>query len=147
MANIRKKMGELLLDEGLISEDQLQEALETQKNAGMKLGETLIYLGYAREDDVLLTMKQQLNLPILDVTRFEVGEDVLKYLPEDVARKYEAIPLEASEGKLVVAMSDPTDNVALDHISHVSGMPVSPVLSRKNDILKAIDRYYSYNEA
>lgn len=143
----RKRLGEILINGGVISQKQLDEALTRQKGLGMKLGEALIHLGYVREDDILLTMKQQLNLPLLDINKIVVDEDVLKHLPENVARKYDVVPVEVSGDRLFVAMNDPTNYFALDDIRLAAGMLVKPVLARKNDILKAIDRYYGRSEA
>lgn len=143
----RKRLGEILVDGGVISQTHLEEALVRQKGLGMKLGEALIHLGYVREDDILLTMKQQLNLPIIDINKIVVQEDVLKFLPENIARKYEVVPVEINGNKLVVAMNDPTNYFAFDDIRLAAGMMVRPVLARKNDILKSIDRYYGRSEA
>ena len=143
----RKRLGEILLDGGLISQQQLEEALNRQKGLNMKLGEALIHLGYIKEDDILLTMKQQLNMPIVDISRIVVAEEVLRLLPEGIARKYEVAPVDISNGRLIVAMNDPTNYFALDDIRLAVGMLVRPVLARRNDILKAIDRYYGRSEA
>jgi type IV pilus assembly protein PilB len=104
-------------------------------------------LGYVKEDDILLTMKQQLNIPIIDLNRIVVAEEVLKLLPEAVARKYEVMPVDINSNRLVVAMNDPTNYFALDDIRLAAGMLIRPVLARKADILKSIDRHYGRSEA
>ena len=147
MALMRKKLGEILLAGGVITEQQLQEALDRQKSLGLKLGEALIHLGYVKEEDILLTMKQQLNIPIIDLNRIVVAEEVLKLLPEAVARKYEVMPVDVNNNRLVVAVNDPTNYFALDDIRLASGMLIRPVLARKADILKSIDRHYGRSEA
>ena len=143
----RKRLGEILIDGGVVSQQQLDEALDRQKTLGMKLGEALIHMGYVREDDILLTMKQQLNLPILDINKIVVQNDILKLLPENIARKYEVVPVDVVDNRLIVAMNDPTNYYALDDIRLGAGMLIRPVLARKNDILKSIDRYYGRSEA
>ena len=147
MALKKKRLGEILVDGRVISQQQLEEALERQKGLGMKLGETLIHLGYVREDDILLTMKHQLNLPILDINKISVSDDILRILPENIARKYEVVPVDSSDNRLIVAMNDPTNYFALDDIRLAAGMLIRPVLARKSDILKCIDRYYGRSEA
>jgi type IV pilus assembly protein PilB len=147
MALKRKKLGEILLAGGVVTEQQLQEALARQKGLGLKLGEALIHLGYVKEDDILLTMKQQLNIPIIDLNRIVVAEEVLKLLPEAVSRKYEVMPVDINNNRLVVAMNDPTNYFALDDIRLAVGMLIRPVLARKVDILKSIDRHYGRSEA
>lgn len=143
----RKKLGEILLAGGVITQKQLEEALAQQKVLGMRLGEVLIRQGYVTEDDILLTMKKQLNLPILDINGIAPSEEILKIFPEQLARKYEVVPIDMRNGRLVVAMNDPTNYFALDDIRLAVGMLVRPVLARKKDILKAIDRYYGRSEA
>lgn len=147
MAIKRKKLGEILIDGGVIDERQLEEALDRQKTLGLKLGEALAHLGYVKEDDILLTVKQQLNIPIIDINRVVVAEEVLKLLPEAVARKYEVLPVDLNNNRLIVALNDPTNYFALDDIRLAAGMLIRPVLARREDILKAIDRHYGRSEA
>lgn len=143
----RKRLGEILIDGGIITQRQLEEALARQKGLGMKLGEALIHLGYVKEDDILLTIKQQLSIPIIDINRIVVAEEVLRLLPESVARKYEVVPVDINNNRLIVAMNDPTNYFALDDIRLAVGMLIRPVLARRNDILKSIDRHYGRSEA
>lgn len=147
MAIKRKRLGEILIDAGIINDRQLEEALESQRSLGMKLGEALIHLGYVQEDDILLTMKKQLNIPIIDINRVVVADEVLKLLPEAVARKYEVIPIDINNNRLVVALNDATNYFALDDIRLAVGMMIRPVLARRADILKSIDRHYGRSEA
>lgn len=147
MAVQRRLLGEILVDGGVITRRQLDEALAEQRSLGVKLGEALIRLGYVSEDDILLTLKQQLNLPVVDINRLVVAEDLLKLVPESVARKYEVIPLNISNNRLIVAMNDPTNYFALDDIRLAAGMLIRPVLARKKDIIQAIDRHYGRSEA
>ncbi|MFA6808350.1 MAG: ATPase, T2SS/T4P/T4SS family, partial [Eubacteriales bacterium] len=143
----RKRLGEILIDGGVISEQQLTSALKLQKSLGMRLGEILIRQGYVTEDDILRTMKSQLNLPFLDLNKLMVTEEIIKLIPEPVARKYEVVPIDIKNGRLIVAMNDPTNYYALDDIRIVVGMLVRPAIARKIDIDKAIDRYYGRSEA
>lgn len=147
MAIKRKRLGEILIDGGVIDERQLEEALARQKTLGLKLGEALAHLGYVKEDDILLTVKQQLNIPIIDINRVVVAEEVLKLLPEAVARKYEVLPVDLNNNRLIVALNDPTNYIDLDDIRLAAGMLIRPVLARREDILKAIDRHYGRSEA
>jgi len=143
----RKRMGEILIDGGVINERQLEDALARQKGLGMKLGEALIHMGYVKEDDILLTMKQQLNIQIIDINRMVVAEEVLRLLPESVARKYEVVPVDVNNNRLIVAINDPTNYFALDDIRLAVGMLIRPVLARRSDIIRSIDRHYGRSEA
>ncbi|CAA7601563.1 Type II/IV secretion system protein [Acididesulfobacillus acetoxydans] len=143
----RKRLGEILIAGGVISPAQLNEALQTQKMLGLRLGEVLIRQGLATEDDILHTMRSQLGLDLIDLNQRVVPEKVLRQLPERVVRKYGVLPLDDSGGILRVAMNDPTDYFAVEDIRLAAGMPVRPCLARRDDIQRAVDRYYSRNDA
>lgn len=143
----RKRLGEILVDGGVIKPTQLEEALAKQKALGLKLGEALIFLGYVKEEDILLTIRKQLNIPIIDISKMIIPGEILKHLSESIARKYEAMPLDIQDQKLIVAVNDPTNYISLDDIRIAVGMLISPVLAKRNDILKSIDRHYGRSEA
>lgn len=143
----RKRLGEILVAGGVITVEQLEEALRSQKSLGLRLGETLIRQNIVTEDDILRTMQSQLGLPSIDLNRIVVPDQILRLLPEKVVRKYSVLPVDLTNGQLMVATSDPTDYFALDDLRLAAGMMVKPCLAKKGDILKAIDRYYGKNEA
>ncbi|MEA4900442.1 GspE/PulE family protein [Desulfitobacterium sp.] len=143
----RKRLGEILVAGGVITVDQLQEALRLQKTLGLRLGETLIQQNVVTEDDILRTMQSQLKLPAIDLNRLVIPDSVLKMLPENVVRKYNVLPVEIQNGQLMVATSDPTDYFAMDDLRLAAGMMVKSCLAKKGDILKAIDRMYGRSEA
>ncbi|MHB8125115.1 MAG: type II/IV secretion system protein [Desulfitobacteriaceae bacterium] len=143
----RKRLGEILIAGGVISPTQLNEALKAQKVLGLRLGEVLIQQGLVTEDEILRTMQSQLSLPLIDLTQIVVTEAILQKLPEKVARKYSVLPVEIANGQLMVAMSDPTDYFAIEDLRIASGMMVKPCLAKKEQILTAIERYYSHKDA
>lgn len=143
----RKRLGEILVAGKLITQEQLDHALSIQKQLGMRLGETLIYQQLVTEDDILRTMQSQLGLTSVDLTRVVVHERILALLPESVIRRYNVLPIDLTNGALMVAMIDPTDYYALDDLRIASGTIVRPVLAKKEDLLRAIDRYYGKSEA
>jgi type IV pilus assembly protein PilB len=143
----RKRLGEILISGGVISTEQLEEALKMQKALGMRLGEVLIRQGLVTEDDILRTMQSQLGHPSVDLNRIVVADQILKLIPESVARKYNVLPVEVGNGQLMVAMGDPTDYFVLDDLRIASGMMVKPCLAKKGDILRAIERFYGKSEA
>lgn len=143
----RKRLGEILIAGGVISPTHLEEALAMQKSLGLRLGEVLIKQGLVTEEDILRTMQSQLGLPSIDLNRVVVPEQILRLLPESVVRKYTVLPVEMSNAQLMVAMSDPTDYFAIDDLRLAAGMMVKPCLTKKGDILRAIDRYYGRSEA
>jgi len=143
----RKRLGEILIAGGVISLAQLEEALALQKTLGLRLGEVLIKQGFVMEEDILRTMQSQLGLPTIDLNRLVIPEQVLKFLPENVVRKYSVLPVEMSNAQLLVAMNDPTDYFAIDDLRLAAGMMVKPCLAKKGDILLAIDRFYGRSGA
>lgn len=143
----RKRLGEILISADVISSEQLEEALKVQKDLEMRLGEVLIYQGLVTEEDILRTMQSQLGLPLVDLNRVVVEDEILKLIPESVARKYHVLPVEISNGQLMVAMNDPTDYFALDDLRLASGMMVKACLAKQEDILRAIERFYGKSEA
>lgn len=146
MNNLRKslRLGDLLLDAGKINEIQLKEALEQQKIIKTKrLGEVLIDMGFLREDDILEVLEKQLGTPAIDLGKYKIDPNATALIPENIARRYDLIPIGKSDGKLVVAMNDPLNIFAIDDIKLLTGMDIKIVISSKTVILKAINKFYS----
>ncbi|MDA8226972.1 MAG: ATPase, T2SS/T4P/T4SS family [Desulfitobacterium hafniense] len=143
----RKRLGEILIAGGAITEEQLDEALKMQKALGLRLGEVLIRQGLVQEEDILRTIQSQMGLPSVDLNRLVVADQLLGMIPEAVARKYTVLPVDVNNGQLLVATGDPTDYYALDDIRLASGMMVKPCIAKRADIIRAIDRFYGKSEA
>ncbi len=143
MASEHKRLGDLLLESGLLTEEQLLHAVTEQQASGELLGAALVRLGYVSEETLLHHLEQQLRLPLVDLDALSIDEQVLTYIKEDTARKYSALPL-AIEGRstLIVAMADPLNVAALEDLRFHCGMFIQPVLARPSAILEAIERYY-----
>ena len=148
MAKEHKRLGDLLLEENLISAQDLQTAVEEQRKTGQLLGATLIQLGLITEDVLLEYLQRQLGLPLVDLNEVVVDEQVLQYVKEDLARKYLAMPFDV-EGKrtLKVAMADPLNVAALEDLRFHSGMFIQPVLATPSSILQAIERFYDIDSS
>lgn len=144
----RKKirLGDLLVDKGLITGEQLQLALQEQKKLGRKLGSTLVELGMIDEDSILKLLSGQLSIPLVDLTNFNYDEEVVRVLSESIARRYRAIVLEDRANDYLVGMADPTDLYALDEIQEKLPKPLSQAIVRENDLLKAFDKVYRRTE-
>jgi type IV pilus assembly protein PilB len=143
MAIEHKRLGDLLLEEKLVTSDQLKAAIEEQRRSGQLLGATLVAMGLIGEDALLRHLQRQLGLPLVDLNEVNVDEQALQYVKEDLARKYVAMPLEV-EGRrtLRVAMADPLNVAALEDLRFHSGMFIQPVLASPASIQEAIERYY-----
>ncbi len=142
----KKKLGEILVDFNYITDEQLIEVINNQEENEKRLGELLVDNGYINEDELNQVLEFQLGIPYIDLSKFSLNSDLIKYIPEQLARKYQAVPLVNSRGKLKVAMSDPSDLVAVDDIERVAGIKVNPVIATRKEIKKAIGILYSTNE-
>src|SRR5215831_13847783 len=143
MPKEHKRLGDLLLEEKLITPADLQAAVAEQRKTGQLLGATLIQLGLISEEVLLQYLQRQLSLPLVDLNEVVVDEPVLQYVKEDLARKYLAMPIDV-EGKrtLKVAMADPLNIAAIEDLRFHSGMFIQPVLAMPSAILQAIERFY-----
>lgn len=148
----KKRLGDLLVDAGVISQDQLVKALGIQKTEkrDMRLGELLIDLGYTDEKQIMKAMCEQLKLPGIDLSTVRIPEEVIKLLQESILRKYSLIPFQFSEKNpnlIKVAMSDPLDIRAMDDVSIITGLQIERYVATPSNIAATIDRYYGNAEA
>ena len=140
------RLGDLLVEKGLITEDQLQHALGEQKKLGRKLGGTLIELGMIDENSLLNLLASQLNIPLIDIHNYNYSDEAAKLLPESVARRYRALVLEDRGQDYLVAMADPTDIYALDEIQSKLSKPVTQAIVRESALLENFDLVYRRTE-
>jgi type IV pilus assembly protein PilB len=136
------RLGELLTKAGLISQDQLKEALKVQKETSSKLGEALIRLGFVAEEDITECLSQQFGVPSINLSHFEIDPAVIKLVPADVSRKYNVLPVNKTGATLTIAMADPTNVFAMDDIKFMTGYNVEPVVASEIGIRNAIENYY-----
>ena len=151
MARYNKiRLGDCLVQKGLLTEEQLNNALQEQKNKGLKLGETVVTLGYVEENDVIDVLCDQLGIEYIDLRKIKIDEEVGKMLNEDFIRKNCLIPIGYDQlvpNVLRVAMADPMDIVAIDDISIITNLQVDPVLSTRSQIEYQIDKLYGATKA
>ncbi len=137
------RLGELLIKANLITQDQLKDALKSQKEmGGAKLGEALIKLGFVAEEDITECLSQQFGVPSINLNHFEIDSSVIKLIPADVARKYNILPVNKTGATITIAMADPTNVFAMDDIKFMTGYNVEPVVASEIGIKAAIDNYY-----
>jgi len=142
MKNARIRLGELLIEHKLISEAQLQAALGEQKKSGRRLGRVLIDNGYVDEDAMLRVLSDQLRIPYIDLTTFDLNPQLVQLLPETDARRYRAIVLKESNDGLLVAMGDPMDIFGYDSLVKVLKRPVELAIASESQLFAAMDRTY-----
>ncbi|CAM4266093.1 GspE/PulE family protein [Vibrio agarivorans] len=140
---LRKRLGDLLVEEGIITEAQVQQALTAQKSTGRKLGAALIELGFLTEQQMLNFLSQQLNLPLIDLSRAQVDVDAVQLLPEVHARRLRALVIGQTDHSLRVAMSDPADLFAQEALlSQLPNHSIDFVIAPEKQIVEGFDRYY-----
>lgn len=130
----RRHIGDILLEENLITQEQLEQALEVQKTSSERLGRILTDLGFASERDVLGAYALQLGVPLFDPATTSVDDSVAKVLPQSLIKRYNAVPIRRDGNRLTVAMSDPSNVFALDDIRLMTGFEVEPVVASTEDI-------------
>jgi type IV pilus assembly protein PilB len=141
---VRKRLlGEYLVDQGLVSEDQIQRALEEQKKAGSRLGQTLIDLGFLSEEQMIIALAKQLDLAHIDILSYTLKSDVVNLIPEKIARRYELIALDKMGDSLTIAMADPLNVFAIDEVSQLTRLRIDPVICSRIKLLKIFDKAYN----
>ncbi|MFZ5555186.1 MAG: GspE/PulE family protein [Pseudomonadota bacterium] len=138
----RVRLGQLLVEQQLISEEQLAQALEDQKRTGRKLGRVLVELGFVSEDEISKALARQLRVPFIDLRHYEVRPDVAQLLPEVYARRFRAVALAEDGGAVKVGMADPTDLFAFDEIGRIVQRGVDLAVVTESQALELIDRVY-----
>ncbi len=147
MAKKVKQLAEILLEQGIVSQEQLDAAVAEQTATGKRLGRILIDMGLVKEQDLVAALASQIGLRFVDLSDSQVDATASAMLPEQVARKYRALPIGYEEDKLVVAMADPANLFALDDIRTITGMDVQPVVATAADIEAAIRKYSHFDES
>lgn len=141
-----KKIGDILAAEGLITPDQLKEAISLQEKEGGKLGEVLVRLGYVNEEQIVVALSKQLDIPYISVASGKLkpvpDQNLEQLIPRDFATKNLILPLSRSFNSLTVVMSDPLDLILIDNLKKITGCEINPVVSTRKDIRKAIENFY-----
>jgi type IV pilus assembly protein PilB len=135
-------LGQMLLAEGLITDDQLARALTAQRMSRARLGSVLVSQGALHEDHLTLALSAQFDVPIADLKHAEVDAAIARLVPEDFARRNVVLPLSRQNGHLAVAMSDPGDLVLLNDLRLITGFPVAPYIAGQSDILLNLTRVH-----
>jgi len=146
MQRVKVRLGDLLVEKKLISENQLQAALAEQKKSGRKLGRVLIDHGYVNEEAMLRILSTQIGIPYVDLQTFELNPQLVQRLPETDARRYRALILKETASGLLVALGDPTDIFNYDALVKALKCPVELAAVKEADLLTGIDRMYSGND-
>jgi len=136
------RLGEILVKESLISQDQLQKALEYQRANGGKLGSCLTKMGFITDDDITGVLSRQYGVPSINLKYYEIDPNVIRLIPQDTALRYQVVPLSRVGSVLTIAMTDPTNVFAMDDVKFMTGFNVEPVVASESAIADAISRFY-----
>jgi type IV pilus assembly protein PilB len=136
------RLGEILVKESLITQDQLQKALEFQRVNGGKLGSCLQKMGFITDDDITGVLSRQYGVPSINLKYYEIDPNVIRLIPQDTALRYQVVPLSRVGSVLTIAMTDPTNVFAMDDVKFMTGFNVEPVVASEAAISDAISRCY-----
>jgi type IV pilus assembly protein PilB len=137
-----KQLGDILLEGGLVTLEQLTAALDEQQRLGRSLGRVLVDLGMVTESQLVAALATQIGLPFVELTDYPVDGSAVASISAAVARRHAALPVGYDNGRLVVAMADPANVFAVDDIRSLTGREIRPVVATKADLLAAIDRFH-----
>jgi type IV pilus assembly protein PilB len=142
----RKRLGDLLVEAGLITEAQLEEALK-EKAPGQKLGDALLQRGYITEQQLIEVLEFQLGIPHVSLYRYPIDPKVTNLIPKEFAKRHMVMPLKIEGERLLVAMADPMDFFVIDDLRLSTGFHIETAIASKDDILRAINKYYDIDES
>jgi type IV pilus assembly protein PilB len=141
------RIGDLLLREGLVTQDQLNKALAEQRHNGTRVGYNLVKLGFIKETDLTRMLARQHKMPAVDLTKFQVDPRIAKLIPAELALKHSVLPLKRDGRTLTVAMSDPASMSVLDDIKFITRLDIFPVIAGEFTLRNAIEKFYESGEA
>lgn len=142
----KRKLGDVLKEEGLITEQQIVEVI-SKKKVKQKLGDALVEQGYITEKQLLEVLEIHLKIPSVSLYRYSIDEGLMNLIRKEIARENILLPIQQQENILTVAMNDPLDYFAIDDLELSTGFTIKPVIATKDDILQAINKYYDMEDA
>lgn len=143
---VNKQLGELLIERGVINQQQLDKALNVQKEKGGLIGEVLVELGFAKEEDITRALTAQYGFPYLPLANYEINPEIVNIIPSRVARQYLLIPVDKVGNNLTLAMSNPLNVHAIEDVELLSGCSIQTFVSTLSDVKGAIEKYYKDKE-
>ena len=137
-----QRLGDLLVKEKVITPEQLQQAIKTQKESNCRLGSALVKLGFLTDEDVTNFLSRQYGVPAINLSYFEIDPAVVKLIPYETAKRYQILPLSRVGASLTIAMVDPTNVFAMDDIKFMTGFNIEPVVASESSITEGIEKAY-----
>jgi len=142
-----KRIGDLLVKENLLSQDQLAKAKDEARRSGQRLGAQISKLGYLQETELNDFVAKQYGVPAIDLEEFEIDPAVIRLIPEDVATKHQILPVNRAGSTLIIATADPSNIFAIDDIKFLTGYNVEVVVATEEALKRSIDRYYDQSSS
>src|SRR5690606_4028920 len=142
----RKRLGDLLVESGLITKEQLEEALK-DKAPDEKLGDALLRLGLITEQQLIEVLEFQLGVPHISINQFAVDPDTVQLVPREIAKRYQVMPIRTENNQLFVAMADPMDYFAIEALRMATGYQIVPAIATKDELQRAITKYYDLQQS
>jgi type IV pilus assembly protein PilB len=147
MQQKRRRLGDLLVEARVISQEQLNSALQEQKTSSLRLGDQLAEMGLLTEQQLIEILEFQLGIPHVNLYKEKIEQSLLNIISEDLSRRYQVLPLKKDGNKLTVAMSDPLDYYAIDDLRLSTGFNIETVIAKKEELKLAINRYYGMQKS
>lgn len=142
MLSLKDRLREILINNKLITQEQLDRSIEVQKERGGRLSDVIVDLGFIQENELAMILSEGLGFPLIDLGRLRIDPQVAKLLPLAVARHYQIVAVSKMGQTLTLAMADPLNIFAIDHVKSLTGFKINPIISSSKDILQAIELAY-----
>ena len=143
MFSLKERLQQILLRDNIIKQEDLDRALQEQKKSGGDLSQVLVRMALISEDDLTHILSEGLGLPPIDISRLKIDPNVVKIIPQDVAVKYQIMPISKMGGNLTLAMADPLNIFVIDDVKALTGLSITPIIARSTQLAQAIERCYS----
>jgi type IV pilus assembly protein PilB len=138
----KRRLGDVLLEQELVTREQLEECVEEQRSGGSSLAAILVEKEYLSEEDLVVTLSDQLGIPHMRVSNYNIPQDVLDEVPEHLARQHQMLPVSVTGDVLTLAMADPLNIIALDDLRNLTDFEIEPVVAIASELAAAIERHY-----
>ncbi|MCQ9206177.1 MAG: hypothetical protein NG737_07705 [Omnitrophica bacterium] len=139
---IEKPLGQILVERGVISSSQLQQTLEEQKSGGGLIGELIVKLGFAKEEDIAHCLSLQFSYPFLPLESYDISPEVINVVPKNICRRYGLIPIDKIGSTLTVAMANPLNIQAIENLEDITKCDIQIFVSTPSDIRSSIEKFY-----
>ena len=142
MVLLKERLTEILINNKLITQEELDQALKSRRKKAAGLSDILVDLKFIKESEPISTLSEGLGFPLIDLKRFKIDYEIVKIIPIDIARHYQIIPISKMGDTITLAMADPLNIFAIDHVEALTGYKINPIISSSQDILQTIELSY-----